>query len=44
MRNFVSKAAAIGILLYSSDLNESQMTQASKLTSISQIKNMAETN
>jgi hypothetical protein len=44
MRNFISQAAAIGLLLYSSDLSSNQIASASEVSDIAQIKNIAHMN
>jgi len=44
MRNFISKAAAIGLLLYSSDLSSNQIATASEVSDIDQIKTLAHMN
>ena len=41
MKNLVSKAAAIGILLYSSELNEHNLVKAATLDKVEDVKNLA---
>jgi len=44
MRNFISKAAAIGLFLYSSDLSHNQIANASEVSDVDQIKTLAHIN